>query len=167
MRGRLALACGFGWLNPAHKAPNNGVSGQLHRVTSVADVTKVLAEASTLPVAGDGVALLLAPEAVTTDTMRKVLDSDQVVGLLFETHNATSRPAFFSPADADPNGRYGLHAQEPPHAWNPNGLGLITANIGTPWVSLGSADTAAIAKQLQDSVTSGVMVLHCCCCCSN
>ncbi len=41
------------------------------------------------------------------------------------------------------------------YAWNPNGLGLITANIGTPWVSLGRADSATIAKQLEDSISSG------------
>jgi hypothetical protein len=153
-------------------APNAGISGRLHRVTGLNDLSKALEDASVLP--GGDISLLVAPEAVTMEVLGRygscpcvcvsgpslccsiilsAQKSDAVVGLLFENHNDTSNvPATFSPADVHPNKQYGLYADSKLQ-WNPSGAGLITANTRKPWFSLGAYDTAAVRETLNASVS--------------
>lgn len=130
------------------RTPNGGVSGRLQRVASAADVPRAIATASALP--GGNVALLVAPEALSADLWHSVEATAGVVGVLVE--EGPGRPANgFSPADPYPNRQYGLHPTSE-HVWNPTGAALLMSpSVSKPRVSMGAADTAAVAARFNAS----------------
>lgn len=132
-----------------------GIAGRLRRVTDEDSYSKALEDASTLPVSGGGLALLIAPSAISTRLLGQVQANDAVIGVIFEDHSDTNPPpGAWSPADGFPNKRFGLHPAST-HVWNPNGNGLMNANLRKPWYSLGATDSAAIKGQLEEAAKRG------------
>jgi hypothetical protein len=100
----------------------------------------------------DPAAVLLASTYVSVDVLKRLMDDDNIVGIIIGFGVPPSGP--FSPAEAHPNYRYGV-SPLPKHSWNPVGSGWALKDLKKPWFSLGRNDTELYLSRLAQSTARG------------
>ena len=128
------------------RTPKDGVTGTLKFVNSSQALDDVLSSFT----AFDPAAVLVSPQILSVETIKKMQEADNVVGIIIADHNTAgnSKPPSFSPDLGFPNMRFGLHADSD-YAWNPASNGLMLQNLEKPWFSLGPEDTNGYLSMLE------------------